>query len=88
MAFGRIYQMSLQELHDRSYAGIYHNESDIEISKYLKEKIYYAKGFKGYVNRWGADDPDIQRQLGFSLPISYSFFRTRKMEKKAHWKSH
>ena len=67
--------------YDRAYAGIYHNESDIEISKYLKKKIYYAKGFKGYVNRWGADDPDIQRQLGFLYRFLIVFLEHGKWKK-------
>jgi glycosyltransferase involved in cell wall biosynthesis len=52
-----------------NYIGIYHNEADFKLIPYLKKKRYYAKGFDGYINKWGKKDPDIQCQ--FSLKYHY-----------------
>ena len=49
---------------------IYHNEVDFVLSEYLKKKSYYAKGFDGYIAKWGKDDPDIRKQFG----VWYRFF--------------
>ncbi len=43
---------------------IKHNEGRFDLSRYLAKKGYYAGSFATYVARWGADDPDVQRQLG------------------------
>jgi len=43
---------------------IYHNETDFVLSNYLKKKSYYAKGFDGYIAKWGQSDPDIRKQFG------------------------
>lgn len=47
-----------------NYVGIYHNESEIQLIPYLRKKLYYTKGFGGYIDKWGRDDPDIRRQFG------------------------
>jgi glycosyltransferase involved in cell wall biosynthesis len=49
---------------------IYHNEADFELIKYLKKKSYYAKGFDGYIQKWGKNDPDIRKQFG----LLYRYF--------------
>jgi glycosyltransferase involved in cell wall biosynthesis len=51
-------------------AVIYHNESEFNLRKYLKKKEYYAKSFDAYINKWGKEDSDIKKQLGFK----YRFF--------------
>lgn len=56
--------------HDLTYAGIYHNESDFSLVKYIKKKGYYSRGFDGYIAKWGRDDPDIKKQFG----IAYRYF--------------
>jgi glycosyltransferase involved in cell wall biosynthesis len=48
----------------RREALIYHNEADFVLSNYLKKKAYYAKGFDGYIAKWGRNDPDICKQFG------------------------
>jgi glycosyltransferase involved in cell wall biosynthesis len=50
--------------HAQKFTGIYHNESEFELWPYLKKKAYYSLGFDGYINKWGVDDPDIQKQFG------------------------
>lgn len=49
---------------------IYHNESEFDLKKYLKKKGYYAQSFDAYISKWGKNDPDIKKQLGFK----YRFF--------------
>lgn len=41
-----------------------HNEGDFHLGKYLDKKSYYAASFDTYIARWGAQDPDVRRQLG------------------------
>ncbi len=49
---------------------LFHNESEIEISSYLAKKSYYIQTFDAYIQKWGANDPDIKRQFG----LVYRFF--------------
>lgn len=44
---------------------LYHNEAGFSIINYLNKKSYYARSFNKYIKRWGNDDPDIKKQLGF-----------------------
>ncbi|MDT8445869.1 MAG: glycosyltransferase family A protein [bacterium] len=44
-------------------AVVYHNEAEFDLTAYLKKKGYYAQSFDGYIQKWGADDPDIRRQF-------------------------
>jgi glycosyltransferase involved in cell wall biosynthesis len=46
-------------------AVIYHNEAEFDLKKYLNKKGYYSKSFDDYVKKWGENDPDIKKQLGF-----------------------
>jgi glycosyltransferase involved in cell wall biosynthesis len=48
---------------------IYHNESDLNLKKYLGKKTYYSLNMARYVQKWG-DDADIKKQLG----VSYRMF--------------
>ncbi|MFM7035603.1 MAG: glycosyltransferase family 2 protein [Planctomycetia bacterium] len=47
-----------------SQAKVMHNEGQFDLSRYLAKKAYYAGNFDAYIARWGANDPDIKRQLG------------------------
>lgn len=49
---------------------IFHNEAEFDLGKYLGKKSYYAKSFNAYIAKWGKDDPDVRKQLGFV----YRFF--------------
>lgn len=44
---------------------VYHNESAFDLKKYLNKKEYYIKSFDKYIAKWGANDPEIRKQLGF-----------------------
>ena len=57
---------------------IFHNESEFDLKKYLSKKGYYAKSFDLYVRKWGKNDPDTRRQLGFFYRILGVFLE--------HWK--
>ncbi len=53
------------------YGGVvFHNESQFDLITYLEKKGYYSKDMNKYIEKWGSDDPDIQKQLGFR----YRFF--------------
>ena len=60
---------------------IYHNESDINLKKYLAKKGYYAKSFNTYIEKWGRDDPEIKKQFG----LVYRYFGVLFERKK--WKN-
>lgn len=42
-----------------------HDESNINLKNYLNKKSYYSKSFDRYVAKWGKDDEDVKKQLGF-----------------------
>ena len=49
---------------------LYHNESIINIRKYLRKKKDYVHTFGGYIKKWGKSDLIIRKQLG----LYYRFF--------------
>lgn len=52
------------------YTGLFHNEAEQSLPVYLKKKAYYSGSMDHYATKWGADDPDVRRQLG----LAYRFF--------------
>ncbi len=44
---------------------VYHNESEFSLKKYLGKKGYYIQSFDKYVAKWGSNDAEIRKQLGF-----------------------
>lgn len=46
------------------YVGIYHDESDDSTAEYIRKKMYYARGFTAYINKWGKSDSEIKKQFG------------------------
>jgi len=67
--------------HKHGYVGIYHNESEIKLSTYFKKKAYYSRGFDGYIQKWGADDPDICKQFGLYYRFLGVFVENGKWKK-------
>jgi glycosyltransferase involved in cell wall biosynthesis len=61
-------------------AVLFHNETELSFLDYLKKKKYYSKGFKGYIKKWGSDNPYIKKQFGFS----YRYFKV--FIEKGKWK--
>lgn len=43
---------------------IYHSELSMTLKNYINKKLYYAKSFKRYCQKWG-NDRIISKQLGF-----------------------
>ena len=65
-----------------SYGGVvFHNESQFDLITYLEKKGYYSKDMNKYIEKWGRDDPDIQKQLGFG----YRFFGVFVEKGKWRW---
>ncbi len=59
-------------------ACIFHNESEFSLRKYLAKKNYYVKSFHTYVEKWGKNDQDIKKQLGFFYRYFGVFFEKGK----------
>jgi glycosyltransferase involved in cell wall biosynthesis len=54
--------------YDNRFIGIYHNEADQTLRRYLQKKSYYSGSMSSYVARW-PNDSDVAKQLG----IRYRF---------------
>jgi glycosyltransferase involved in cell wall biosynthesis len=83
----KYFQSNFPEIFDRvpityweSDVVIFHNESELKFINYLKKKLYYTKGFEGYVEKWGRDNSFIEKQFGFSYRYLKVFFE------KGKWK--
>jgi glycosyltransferase involved in cell wall biosynthesis len=66
---------------DASFCGIYHNELNFQLSSYFKKKLYYARGFEGYIKKWGKDDVDIVKQFSFYYRFFGVFLEQKKWKK-------
>lgn len=60
---------------------IYHNEAEFNFKSYLSKKSYYINSFDNYVEKWGKDDPDVKRQLGFYYRFVGVFVENGKWKK-------
>ena len=58
-----------------------HDESNINLKDYLNKKSYYSKSFDKYKGKWGADDLDIKKQLGFYYRFIGVFIEKGKWKK-------
>ena len=50
--------------HKSTYIGIYHNEDEVSLKKYIRKKIYYSGSMVYYRSKWKPSDPDVKKQLG------------------------
>ena len=57
---------------------IYHNESTMTLTTYLKKKKYYSQSFYTYISKWGKDDADVKRQFGFYYRFLIVFIEKNK----------
>lgn len=64
-----------------TYVGIYHNEDEQKLQKYLSKKGYYSNSMQVYVDKWGPNDPDVRKQLGFRYRFVTVFTEKRKYRK-------
>lgn len=62
-------------------SSLYHNETDFNLHSYLKKKIFYSKDIKNYVAKWGKEDADIKKQLGFYYRFFGVFIENGKWKK-------
>ena len=62
-------------------APLYHNEVNFNVLKYIDKKMYYVKSLKKYTDKWGKNDPDIQKQLGFFYRYIQVFIENGKWKK-------
>lgn len=60
---------------------IYHNEQNFNLLKYINKKSYYIKSFDAYIKKWGNDDRDIKKQLGFYYRYFGVFIENEKWKK-------
>jgi hypothetical protein len=59
---------------------IYHNEADIQLRPYLAKKSYYARGFGGYIEKWGRENISIRAQFSMSYRLVGVFFEDGKWQ--------
>ena len=55
---------------DVATAELHHNEDGFSLKRYFSKKSYYTPSFAPYIAKWGADHPDLRRQMG----IKYRYF--------------
>lgn len=60
---------------------IYHNEGKFKLIPYLRKKGYYIQSFDKYIDKWGRNDPDIKKQVGFYYRFFGVFFENGKWKK-------
>lgn len=60
---------------------IFHDEDGFSLRGYISKKGYYAKSFDGYIEKWGKDDTDIKKQLGFQYRFFGVFIENGKWKK-------
>jgi glycosyltransferase involved in cell wall biosynthesis len=64
-----------------AFNGILHNESEDKLIPYLRKKRYYATGFQRYIDKWGINDRDVQRQFGPTYRLFTVFTESQKWRK-------
>lgn len=57
---------------------LFHNESKFNIKEYLDKKNYYTNNFNIYIDKWGKDDPDIEKQFGPAYRLFWVFVENGK----------
>lgn len=60
---------------------LYHHEEWMTWKVYLTKKSKYANTFEGYITKWGKNDPDIKKQVGFYYRFFGVFLENGKWKK-------
>jgi len=60
---------------------LYHDEGKFDIKEYLRKKRHYSRGCIRYAQKWGEDDPIIQKQLGIKYRLLDVFVENGKWKK-------
>jgi glycosyltransferase involved in cell wall biosynthesis len=68
---------------EESYVGVYHNEAEQSLLKYLKKKSYYSSSMSKYVEKWTLKDLDIKKQLGLKYRYFFVFVEEGRWTKLA-----
>ena len=66
---------------DITDASLYHNEKEFNFKKYLMKKGYYVKTLGNYIEKWGAHDPIIKKQLGLWYRLFGVFVENKKWKR-------
>ena len=66
---------------EKNFNGLYHNEAEFQLLKYLKKKSYYSKDFELYIKKWGNSDHDIKKQFSFLYRYFWVFIENGKWKK-------
>lgn len=72
---------SIDETSMEVEACLIHDESNIGLMKHYQKKLYYTKGFAGYIKKWGRQDPDIKKQFGIRYRYWIVFTENGKWKK-------
>lgn len=69
------------KIHLLTGSHINHNEGEFNLKSYLDKKSYYANSFDTYIAKWGKDDADVKKQLGFFYRFIGVFIENGKWKK-------
>ena len=59
----------------------YHNEKDFSFKWYIDKKKYYSQSIGNYIRKWGKNDIDLRKQLGFWYRYFFVFMENGKFKK-------
>jgi len=65
---------------DNRFIGIYHNEADQTLNRYLQKKSYYSGSMTSYIERW-PNDLDVAKQLGVRYRFLVVFLEQQRWRK-------
>jgi len=60
---------------------LYHNEGQFSTKRYLKKKGYYTDGIQKYIEKWGSNDLETAKQVGFRYRLMGVFVEKGKWKK-------
>jgi glycosyltransferase involved in cell wall biosynthesis len=63
---------------ETGFVGIYHNEDEQTLKRYIEKKSYYSGSMDSYVAKWGSSDPDVKKQLGLTYRYATVFVENSK----------
>ena len=66
---------------DPTYVGVFHNEDEQSLRRYLQKKAYYGPSMSKYIEKWTNEDADVRRQLGLMYRYFRVFIENRKWRK-------
>ena len=73
--------INYKDIYKQYNNAIFHNESNFNLSKYIKKKSYYMKDFDKYIQKWGSDDSIAKKQIGLGYRYFFVFVEKNKWKK-------